>query len=260
VAIRRFLTELFRRSHFLLSLVGTLSLWRHLSLKRLVSRFFVLAGFCLWGGLVAASQLIWIYHNFRFGRNFPRTTVTPMVDASLFTLVVPRPWSVRTDQYVYLLIPGVSISRGYAFMVAWWEESESSVTLYLLAEDRGGFSHKIRTYVEPVEQPAYPTVDESLHHRRPPIGLPFHRNVSTQATEHSSSLLTLFHGPYGLQHDFGSYGTLVMVATGDGIASMLPHIKVLLERNLNHDVCTRRIMLFWQIEKEGNPPFLCRSS
>jgi hypothetical protein len=50
------------------SLVGALSLRRHLSLKQLVSRFFVIARFCLWGGLAIASQGIGTWHRWREGK------------------------------------------------------------------------------------------------------------------------------------------------------------------------------------------------
>ena len=217
-------------------------------MKRLVSRFFVIAGFGLWGCLAFMSQLIWAYYNLRFGRSFPRTAVTPMVDASLLTMDVPRRWLVKPS-YVYLWMPYVSLwPHADPVMIAWYEDNESNLlTLFLLVEEKGGFTHNIRKYA-PTDN-SLPTTEEFA---RPP--------VSTKLSGKSSSLLTLFNGPYCSKHDFGEYGTVVMFATGTCVTAFLLHIRSLLERRLNFEVCTQRVMLFWQIEKEGDPRFLCMLS
>jgi hypothetical protein len=243
VAIRRFLIEISRRTHFLFSLVGTLALWRHLSFKRFVSRFFVIAGFCFWGALPIVSQLVRIWHNFSLRMNMGRVTVTPMADASLLTVVISRRLPFSPEQYVNLWIPYVSIwPHGHRLTIAWWEENQSTLTLFFLAEDQPGFCRRIREYG---------TVDNSSPPRKPPFGLPFSRNMMTP-TQSSSSLFALFNGPYGLQNDFSKYGTVVAFASGAGIAPVMAHVKALVDENLNFNVCTRRIALYWQIEKEGN--------
>jgi NAD(P)H-flavin reductase len=169
-----------------------------------------------------------------------------MADASLLTLAIPGHFPVRPDQYLYLWIPYVSTwPLGYPFAIAWWEENKSSLTLFFLAEEKPGFTHRIRKY-------AGSMTGESLHSRETPCGLPFGRGAITQATDQSSSLLTLFNGPYGLCKDFSEYGTVVAFATGTGIASLLLHIRVLIDGSLNMTVCTRRVVLYWQIDNEGN--------
>jgi NAD(P)H-flavin reductase len=57
----------------------------------------------------------------------------------------------------------------------------------------------------------------------------------------------VIEGPYGTELDFGSYGTILMFATGFGIAGQLPYIKALFEGCKRGEVVTRRIALFWQI-------------
>jgi hypothetical protein len=146
-----------------------------------------------------------------------------------------------------LLIPYISIwPHGYPLTIAWWEENHSSLKLFFVAEEKPGLTRRIREYAEGLAN----ATDESVH----AFGLPLGCNVMAHGTEQSSSLLTLFNGPYGLRHDFSKYGTVVMFASGAGFAPLLAHAKVLVEGNLNLDVCTRRVALYWQIEKEGNEP------
>jgi NAD(P)H-flavin reductase len=177
-----------------------------------------------------------------------------MADASLLSLDIARGVPFSPGQYMNLWIPYASIwPHGYRLMIAWWEENQSTLTLFFLAEDQPGLCRRIRQYVVP---PSPGTVDESSHRWRPPFGLPFSHNVMTPAESSSesseSSLLTLFNGPYGLQDDFSKYGTVVAFASGAGIAPVMAHVKALVDGNLNFNVSTRRIALYWQIEKEGN--------
>ena len=41
----------------------------------------------------------------------------------------------------------------------------------------------------------------------------------------NKNLLAFIDGPYGVRHDFGEYGTVVMFASGIGIAGHIPYIK-----------------------------------
>ncbi|KFY66689.1 hypothetical protein V496_01943, partial [Pseudogymnoascus sp. VKM F-4515 (FW-2607)] len=58
-------------------------------------------------------------------------------------------------------------------------------------------------------------------------------------------------GPFGIPHDFGAYGTVIMIATGVGIAGLMPYLKDLISGYNSCEVRTRRILLIWQIQNEG---------
>ncbi len=47
------------------------------------------------------------------------------------------------------------------------------------------------------------------------------------------------------------YGTVLLIATGFGIAAILPHLKELLEGYERCEVVTRRIHVVWQLKGEG---------
>lgn len=69
----------------------------------------------------------------------------------------------------------------------------------------------------------------------------------------ATTLRTIVEGPYGLSDlKLGSYGTVLMVATGLGIASQLPYIKHLLDAHHSRSVTTQKIKLFWEVQMEGS--------
>ncbi|KKY22692.1 putative ferric-chelate reductase [Phaeomoniella chlamydospora] len=63
-------------------------------------------------------------------------------------------------------------------------------------------------------------------------------------------LEALVEGPYGRELDLESYGTVLLFATGIGIAGQLPYVTQLLEGYHDCKVKTRRIALFWELDSE----------
>ena len=104
-------------------------------------------------------------------------------------------------------------------MIIWWTETKecgkvSELKLSILVQGKRGLSRRLR----------------QLSH----LELP-----------------TLIGGPHGELHSFGLFGTCLMVATGIGIASVLPHVKAVVDGYRRCEVCTRRIVLIWEIEQES---------
>ncbi|SLM37408.1 HTH CenpB-type DNA-binding domain [Lasallia pustulata] len=65
-----------------------------------------------------------------------------------------------------------------------------------------------------------------------------------------SEMRAVIEGPYGTELKLDSYGTVLLFATGIGIAGQLPYVEKLLEGYHNCEVKTRRIALFWEVESE----------
>ncbi|RMJ04847.1 hypothetical protein CDV36_014480 [Fusarium kuroshium] len=63
-------------------------------------------------------------------------------------------------------------------------------------------------------------------------------------------MAAVIEGPYGKEFNLDSYGTVLLFATGIGIAGQLPFVAQLLEGYHHYEVKTRRIALFWQVESE----------
>jgi NAD(P)H-flavin reductase len=64
------------------------------------------------------------------------------------------------------------------------------------------------------------------------------------------SLLAFIDGPYNATHDLGGYGTVVMLASGMGIAGHMPYVKELIHGYNSCEVETRRVLVVWQLDEE----------
>jgi hypothetical protein len=74
----------------------------------------------------------------------------------------------------------------------------------------------------------------------------------TQPTE----LRAIAEGPYGEEIHLDDYGTVLLFATGIGIAGQLPYVRPLLENFHNFDAKARRIALFSQVDSERTPQLI----
>jgi NAD(P)H-flavin reductase len=66
----------------------------------------------------------------------------------------------------------------------------------------------------------------------------------------STGFLILFTGPHGKSIPVDKYETILMVASGFGIAAQLPYLRRLVH-GFNRDLCVRRVHLVWQIRDKG---------
>lgn len=136
------------------------------------------------------------------------------------TLKLPKSITIafKAGQYVSLRIPWLGISsifQSHPFTVVWWDEDRA----YLLVEPQNGLSRKLWLF-------------------------------------NGKVLKAFIEGPYGSKKEetFGSHGTVLMVASGIGIAGVLPFVKYLCEGHHRREVCTRKICLLWLIERDGKYP------
>ncbi len=61
----------------------------------------------------------------------------------------------------------------------------------------------------------------------------------------------IIEGPYGEELDLKLYSTILLFATGIGIAGQLPYITQLLEEYHNSREKNRRIAVFWELDSES---------
>ncbi|KAG4410826.1 hypothetical protein IFR04_016035 [Cadophora malorum] len=79
----------------------------------------------------------------------------------------------------------------------------------------------------------------------------FTRSLPTSSnSSQSTELRAIIEGPYGKEIHLDEYGTVLLFATGIGIAGQLPYVRQLLENFHNYDAKARRIVLFWQVDSE----------
>ena len=158
-----------------------------------------------------------IFRNFALGRSMATAKITQHSGAMQVNIKVPRPWEVKPGQYIFLTIPAAGITsvlQSHPFMIAWWERNGDGLTISLLIKPRRGFTRKLGGITN---------------------------------RDH----LAFIDGPYGPDHAFGEYGTVLMFATGIGIAGHMSYIKDLVRGYNSCEVRTRRIVLVWQLDDEG---------
>lgn len=228
---RRLSYEIFLRVHQLLALAAVYALWRHLSAKKIFARIYIVIAAGLFSGVTVWQVLLVVFRNLALGHAFARADVTQDNGMIKISLTLPRPWNIRAGQYVNLCIPSISLwsfLQSHPFMIASWTEGKSP-GLFLLAGAKAGFTRKLLQYARP--------------HTGDPTEMDYR--------------LAWFSGPHGHTLNLGNYGSVIMVATGLGIAAQLPYVKELIKGYNNCNVRTRRIQLIWQIATWGRSDLTC---
>ena len=152
-----------------------------------------------------------------------RAYITHAYDTVSIRLRLSRPLKVKAGQYICLWIPIPSVSywslsQIHPFTVTSWSEGEQNY-LDLFIEPRRGFTQKLLTY-------------SKLHHG-------------------GGRCLALFSGPHGVGTPIDDYETVLLIASGFGIAALLPHLKQLIYGYNTCKTRTRRVHLVWQLETIG---------
>ncbi len=139
-----------------------------------------------------------------------------VITAALLTMAVRRPWSFSAGQFVYLCLPTIStfsMLQSHPFSIVWWETSPSGeATISFLVEPTGSFTSNL--------------------------------------VRLRSARLEIIDGPYGQEHEFGNYETVLMFAGGMGIAGVLPYIRRLVEGESRKKLRVRRLSVIWVLERE----------
>jgi predicted ferric reductase len=226
-AIRRRLYEIFLKFHLVLAAVVVAAIWFHnIPRKPLESPVvYLLASVCFWMLMVVLRFGQILYRNLRYGKPLNRAivqTITfkrqnmrdiPISDAVHVRLTLSRPWNFRAGQFVYLHIPGVSraaFMQSHPFYVSWWyRDTDDNYVVVFIIQRMRGFTGNI-----------------FLH--------------SSNDFNQYRGMNAIIEGPYGRELSLESYGTVVLFATGIGIAGQLPYVKQLLEGYHNYEVKTRK--------------------
>jgi hypothetical protein len=213
---RRLLYEIFLLSHRLLSGAVVGALWLHIKPGWTPSRICLVVSSASWVSLTLFRWAGCFARNFSWSKARTKATIGTFGGAFEVLVRVPNQWEVKAGQYVYLTIPQASfwsILQRHPFMISDWSVQDGTLNLYLVIEQRRGFTSKLGGYNE-----ATPFID----------------------------------GPYGgTKRELGEYGTVLMIATGMGIVNHLLHIKELLQGYDRWQVKTKRIALHWYLDRDG---------
>jgi predicted ferric reductase len=214
------------KGHAILSILIIVWTWLHLRRRRGFEAFSLIGGLAAFLLNSVVHIIYQIFRNSAAGQSLALADVVKHQDAVELTFRPSRPWKVREGQYIYVRAPGIrslSFAESHPFLIAWWEAGPDgkAVSISLLAQVRSGFTRAL------------------------------------SGTPHSRVRI-LVDGPYGEHYDTNGYSSIIIVATGIGIAAQLSYVKTFVESALQGEHKTssvhnnRRMTLIWQMEEECN--------
>ncbi|KAL4780128.1 hypothetical protein BJX76DRAFT_59413 [Aspergillus varians] len=230
---RRWSYEAFLRAHQILAVLFVYGTWQHLQFQTRSSKIYLFIALGIFGLTLFLQLSTLLYRNGLFaGRGSPRAivsfstrkyeeegTVVTVVTAIYVRVLLPRPFKLEAGQYINIWMPSVNLlswMQTHPFTVTSWSKGRQD-TMELFLQPRRGLTADLRRYA-----PA--------------------------AAEGSVSFLALFTGPHGTNEDVGHYESVLVVASGFGIAAAIPYLKKMI---YGYNTCTshvRRLHLVWQVE------------
>jgi NAD(P)H-flavin reductase len=181
---------------------------------------------CLYAaiGLFSLASLIHsaliAFRNGFFTHRHARAHISHCSGSVRVRIHLEKPMMTLPGQYIKLWIPSVSFwafAQSHPFVVISWANGPQKA-LDLFIEPRRGLTREL-----------------VLHADSP----------------HSLSPLVLVSGPHGWSEAVDEYESVLMVASGFGIAALLPYLKRLIHGHNARVVRTRRIHLIWEFDDIG---------
>lgn len=214
--------EVFLRVHQALAVLVLYTMWRHVVVKSLFPSLYVFIMTSLLASTSILEFAFIIFRNFAFGQPYPTAYITKVDGAVMISLTSPRPLRIRAGQYLNLWIPSINFWSSHPFTVVSWTEGKHPIMTFLI-EPRGGFTNQLLS--KAVRPSVTPAVEDYA--------------------------LAMFSGPHGSTESFGDYGSVLLVASGFGVAAVLPHVQQLIRGYNRCETRTRRVHLVWLLRETG---------
>lgn len=223
--------------HQALSLAMIYTIWRHLPADDLLPKLYIYIAVGVFSLNSLFSAAVLLYRNGLFSRTgFPRAKIFCQgntVDSKdlerskalapiKIYIYLPRPVTIRAGQYISLWLPSFNLlswAQTHPFMVISWSRGKQN-TIELLVEPKKG-------------------ITRSLARRACLMG------------PNGFDCLAMYSGPHGVTECVEKYETVLCVASGTGIAAILPYVKKLIH---GYNTCTshvRRVHVVWQVKSFG---------
>ncbi|KAJ5276525.1 uncharacterized protein N7525_002882 [Penicillium rubens] len=226
---RQWSYEVFLRGHQILAGLFVYGTWQHLPLQSASSKIYLFVAVGTFVLTFLLELITLLYNNGLFaGNGTPRAIVSfsameskegLVVNAVHIRVLLPRRVKVQAGQYINLWMPSVSLCswmQTHPFTVTSWSKGKQD-TVELLVKPCSGF-----------------TADLLRH--------------APAAAGSSVSFLALFTGPHGVSEKVSNYESILLLASGSGIAVAIPYLKKMI---YGYNTCTsqvRRLHLVWQVE------------
>jgi hypothetical protein len=238
---RRLAYECFLRSHQALAALFLYAVWRHLPRDKQLAVVCIYISAGLFVSTLCLQITIFFYRNGLFTSDgYPRAYIqcdpvradkkksANVYDKAVTVRVVlSRPMMLDAGQYVNLWMPTVgafSWAQVHPFMVTSWSQGKQT-TLDLYIKSQKGFSNTLY-------------------------------QIAHKAPEGSVSATAFIAGLHGISHPVDHYYSVLLLASGSGIAAVLPYLRKLIHgynmrKRKNSCNRTRRIHLVWQLKTLG---------
>jgi NAD(P)H-flavin reductase len=156
-----------------------------------------------------------VYRNLRIGSKFPRASIEKDGKIIIVSVTLPRPWDFKAGQHVNLCIPSLrgSLLQWHPFVLSSFELVSGNTVIRLMIRERKGFTAMLANKV---------TLNQDM--------------------------VALIDGPYGREVQLREYSTVLLFASGIGIAGLLLYAQQTLEEYYAQRTSCRRIILFWEID------------
>lgn len=177
----------------------------------------IIVGTCMWVATWIHRSALLVYRNFSVSRPHTSIIVENIHNSLQVKVKLPRPWKIKPGQYVYLttLRTGFfSIFQRHPFMVIHSESENYNFQLYI----------------------------------QPHMG--FTNRMLMQTLGGTTELSALVEGPYGHGFDLRDFGTVVLFASGIGIAGHLAYVQSLIYDYRKLKTKTRDLLLVWQVDNK----------
>jgi hypothetical protein len=230
--VRKISYEFFLRSHQFLAAAIAYSTWRHRTPHTTFDWWYIYVFIAVFSVLLALQWSLILFRNLAWRGHMPRAVITRTEEAITIELkLTSRPLALDSGQYIVLYMPFISFwsfsfLQSHPFIVTSWAPSPQE-TLELFVQPRRGLTSRYLS--------AKP-------------GVPFR-------TLKSGPFRALISGPHGISTPMSEYETVLMVATGFGIAAQLPHLSELIHGYNTSQTRTKRVHLVWQMPSLGKPVF-----
>lgn len=240
--LRRHFYETFLRMHQFLAVLIVAGVWIHVP-RRLeeVPTIYLFVTSCVWVSLRLLRLGVVLVRNVQ-DDNRCQATVWSIPDAVQVHVKVARPWKYRAGQYLYLCTSHGAWIQWHPYFVSWWyKDKEGQDVVVFIISRRKGFSASLADSSS--GNLVLGVVEEKDGNRRLLL-------ATDPGRPQGRGLRAFIEGPYGQEVLLGEYGTVLLFATGIGIAGLLPFVKEFLQGFHNLEVKARRIALYWEVDSE----------
>lgn len=155
-------------------------------------------------------------------------------EATRVTFSLPHSWNANPGSHIQIYLPRIALLGSHPFSVAWSQSLGYANSL----------SEKLPTTIDDLEAERGPSTVTCIVRSRQGMTRSLHQ-LASKSENAQLRIWGAIEGPYGGNHSFDSYGTVVLFAGGVGITHQLSFVRHLLVAHNKNTAATQKIVLVW---------------